>query len=202
MVNDSDMPSNFLISKDERRRILRQTKDWNKALLPNGKLALEPCFVHQSVPDIIPIFNISENATINDDSEATYSYHQQQRKATHLCMQTKTYWTRNLFYSGIADPSDTQTLKALKFCTTVFKDDGELKRIMSVKRKKDLHRLRYQTKAVIDLTDIARLTSGFENYLKEAMEAWPEEPKTSWNRLVRIWKRYGFLWPEKLYLGM
>ncbi|GAA5806515.1 hypothetical protein HPULCUR_012050 [Helicostylum pulchrum] len=49
---------------------------------------------------------------------------------------------------------------------------------------------------------VSRLTKDFEDELTKAEEHWPHSPQKSWDKLCQIWNRYGFLWPQKVGIGL
>ncbi|KAL9543483.1 hypothetical protein MBANPS3_008092 [Mucor bainieri] len=182
--------NSLLIDKPERRRILGQIKNWNFGIAPNGNLAQEHSFVHQAVPDIFreDVFD-EDSATLTGMISDGYSP-----------IITKSEWTENLIQSGASNPNDATTVKSLAICSSVFRNDADFIRLQS-KQKPKIHYTCVTTHACVRLDNIARLTTEFENDISKAQEHWPQHPQASWDKLCRIWNKYGFLWPEKLHLG-
>ncbi|KAI9245272.1 hypothetical protein EDC94DRAFT_628563 [Helicostylum pulchrum] len=159
--------------KDKRRRILGSLQDWNIGITPVGKLATESCFVHNSVPDIL------------------YETH---NRFESLFTSTKSEWTTNLVQSNTSNPRDTETMKSLSVCKSIF---------LKPSSKTDvIHLIEYNLEAYVMVNNIARLTKDFEDELTKAEEHWPHSPQKSWDKLCQIWNRYGFLWPQKVGIGL
>jgi hypothetical protein len=166
------------LDKEERRRILNGIHQWNNGIIPNGQLAPDSCFVHNSVPNII-MKSLAEQV---------------------VPTWTKSEWTENLLQSGVQSPYDPMTQESLSLCRVIFKDDPQF--IKSETRKKSVVRyIQRAPKAYVKVDDIARLTTEFTDELSKAEEHWPHNPKKAWDMLHDIWNRYGFLWPEKIYIG-
>ncbi|KAI8369994.1 hypothetical protein BD560DRAFT_397314 [Blakeslea trispora] len=167
--------------KLNRRKILSQIEDWNLGVSLTGSLATEPCFVHQSVPEI---------GTIKELSKSQFS------------MATQSKWTENLVQSGVSNPYDTITIKSLSVCYTILNSSKapSFLALVSQENQKRMHALSLKATAFVHMHQIARLTKEFEDDLNEAKGHWPLEPQKSWDKLCSIWTKYGFLWPEKLYL--
>ncbi|KAI8375289.1 hypothetical protein EDC96DRAFT_541246 [Choanephora cucurbitarum] len=161
-----------------RRKILSEIKDWNLGISLTGLLATEACFVHQSVPEI---------GTIKELSKSQFS------------MATQSKWTENLVQSGVSNPYDTITIKSLSVCYSILKSSKDSSLICEESQKK-LHALSFRATALVQMNQIARLTQDFEDDLDEARGHWPLQPQKSWDKLYLIWTKFGFLWPEKLYL--
>lgn len=165
----SDSESN----KNERRHILSSLQDWNIGITPYGKLATEPCFVHNSVPNIV--------------------YEQEPKiESTFIC--TNSEWTTNLLESNTSNPCDTETVKSLSVCSSIFHLD-------TLHKTRVLHLVRYNVKAFIIVDNIARLTQEFMDELSKAEEHWPHSPQKSWDKLCLIWDKFGFLWPQQVQIG-
>lgn len=182
---------NLLIDKPERRRILGQIGSWNFGIAPSGNLAQEPSFVHHAVPDIFR--EVSDDVDTTIDSSATV--------CEYSPIITRSEWTENLIRSGASNPNDAITIKSLAICSSIFRDNVEFVRHNS-KQTPKIHYTRATTNAYVRLNNIARLTTEFENEISKAQEHWPQNPQRSWDSLCRIWNKYGFLWPEKLHLGI
>ncbi|EPB81739.1 hypothetical protein HMPREF1544_11525 [Mucor circinelloides 1006PhL] len=180
----------LLLDKPERRRILGQIDNWNFGIAPNGNLAQEHCFVHQAVPDIF------REAIDSLDSAA----HTAMAIDGYSPIITRSEWTENLIQSGASNPNDATTVKSLAICSSIFRNGAEFIQIQS-KQKPKIHYTSVATNAYVRLDNIARLTTEFENDISKAQEHWPQNPQASWDKLCRIWNKYGFLWPEKLHLG-
>lgn len=159
-------------NKNERRHILGTLQDWNIGITPYGKLATEACFVHNSVPNI--------------------TYEQNDTKYTYTC--TKSEWTTNLLLSNTSNPCDTETVKSLSVCSSIFHLEPST-------NTKVIHLIKYNVKAYITVDNIARLTKEFEDELSKAEEHWPHSPQKSWDKLCLIWNKYGFLWPQRVQIG-
>ncbi|KAK4509408.1 Plasma membrane ATPase [Mucor velutinosus] len=180
----------LLLDKPERRRILGQIENWNFGIAPNGNLAQEHSFVHQAVPDIFREDTVDgDSATLTDMAIDGYSP-----------IITRSEWTENLIQSGASNPNDATTVKSLAICSSIFRNDVDFTRLQS-KQKPKIHYTSITTNACVRLDNIARLTTEFENDISKAQEHWPQHPQVSWDKLCRIWNKYGFLWPEKLHLG-
>lgn len=160
-------------NKNERRQILSTLQDWNIGITPNGKLATEPCFVHNAVPNIV--------YEQNSKTESTF-----------IC--TESEWTANLLSSNTSNPCDTETVKSLSVCSSIF-------HVKPVLNTRALHLVQYDVKAYITVNDIARLTKEFVDELSKAEEHWPHSPQKSWDKLCLIWNKYGFLWPQRVQIG-
>lgn len=158
--------------KDKRRRILGSLQDWNIGITPVGKLATEPCFVHNSVPDIL------------------YETHSQFES---LFTSTRSEWTTNLVQSNTSNPRDTETMKSLSVSKSIFHNPNSKTDV--------IHLIEYNVEAYVMVNNIARLTKDFEDELTKAEEHWPHSPQKSWDKLCQIWNRYGFLWPQKVGIG-
>lgn len=162
-------------NKNERRYILSTLKDWNIGITPYGKLATESCFVHNSVPNI----------TYKNNSKI---------ERTYAC--TESEWTNNLLISNTSNPCDTETIKSLSVCNSIFHFESS-----SDNTKVITHLIKYNIKAFIAVDNIARLTKEFEDELSKAEEHWPHSPQKSWDKLCFIWNKYGFLWPQQVQIG-
>ncbi|KAG2212627.1 hypothetical protein INT47_000603 [Mucor saturninus] len=160
-------------NKNERRHILSTLRDWNIGITPHGKLAMEPCFVQNSVPYIV--------YEQNTKTESTF-----------IC--TKSEWTANLLESNTSNPCDTETIKSLSVCKSIFHPDTSLNTTV-------LHLAKYNVKAYIIVDNIARLTQDFMDELSKAEEHWPHSPQKSWDKLCLIWDKFGFLWPQRVQIG-
>ncbi|GAN06863.1 hypothetical protein MAM1_0138c06353 [Mucor ambiguus] len=182
--------NSLLLDKPERRRILGQIENWNFGIAPNGNLAQEHSFVHQAVPDIF-----REDAVDEDSTTLT-----EMAMDGYSPIITRSEWTENLIQSGASNPNDATTVKSLSICSSIFRNDVDFTRLQS-KQKPKIHYTCVTTNACVRLDNIARLTTEFENDISKAQEHWPQHPQVSWDKLCRIWNKYGFLWPEKLHLG-
>jgi hypothetical protein len=166
-------------NKDERRRILATLANWNVGITPNGKLATESCFVHNSVPDIV------YNSKLNSKIQNTYT-------------STKSNWAENLVLSNTSNPNDTETLKSLSICKSIFQ---KTEPSLLETDKETIHITVQSVKAYVVVDNIARLTKEFEDELSKAEEHWPHSPQKSWDKLCLIWNKYGFLWPQRVQIG-
>lgn len=177
----------MIYDKVERRDILAKIDYWNFGILPNGKIASVPCFVHESVPEIKLFVKNKDNDDEDDDEDMTP-------------IATKSEWTKNLVKSSLVyykTKTDNSTLSSLSLCKSIFKNDDP-----AFKSNIDtIHYVNNKPSAYIEMGKIARLTGEFEEELRIAEEHWPSHPKKSWDKLCQIWYKYGFLWPEYVYLG-
>ncbi|KAI7900843.1 uncharacterized protein BX663DRAFT_148779 [Cokeromyces recurvatus] len=182
------MEKKLISNKDERRNILNELDQWNVGISPNGKLASLPCFVHQAIPEII--LNSNQHEIL-----------------LPTAITARSEWTKNLIgQSRVSNPYDEITLKSLSICKYMFIDhvrESSSKGLLTIKNNSCYyHHVNYcKIKAHVKIDKIARLTTDFEDELNEAQAHWPHHSQLSWDKLNQIWNRYGFLWPEKLYLG-
>ncbi|KAI9481195.1 MAG: hypothetical protein EXX96DRAFT_206694 [Benjaminiella poitrasii] len=170
----------MITDKNQRRSILGELEQWNVGITPEGKLASTACFVHQAVPDII----------LNNNKHEIL---------LPTVITARSDWTKNLIQqSGVSNPSDEITLKSLSLCKSLFIDHPQR---VDLSPKSYYHHLNYcKIRAHVKMDKIARLTTDFEDELTRAQEHWPHHPQSSWDKLYQIWIKYGFLWPERLYL--
>lgn len=170
--------------KNERRRILSSLENWNVGITPNGKLATESCFVHSSVPDIV--FNKNKETII----ESTF-------------ISTKSERAINLVQSSASNPCDTETIKSLSVCNSIFRTSLHHAATIAEEEKEEeaIHLIKHSVKAYVIVDNVARLTKEFDDELTKAQEHWPHNPQKSWDKLYLIWNRYGFLWPKRIQIG-
>ncbi|KAG2226721.1 hypothetical protein INT45_001068 [Circinella minor] len=177
-----------IIDSELNQKILSQI-NWRHGILPSGTIATDPCFVFREMP-IIKMFVIDPHYDPTVATAATTSrYHQ-------TVLVTQSEWTFNLVHSGVIhNLHDDSTLQALSDCQLLFHQ-------LEKPQIKMLHLLHFDTVAWLRVDDILRSTKGFGKTLDNALQYWPSDPPKAWSELCnKVWKVYGFLWPQKIIIG-
>ncbi|KAI7860076.1 hypothetical protein BDC45DRAFT_564089 [Circinella umbellata] len=177
-----------IIDSELNQRILSQI-NWRHGILPSGTIATDPCFVFREMP-IIKMTVIDPHYDPTAATAArTAPYHQ-------TILVTQSEWTFNLVHSGVIhNLHDDSTLQALSDCQLLFHK-------LEKPQKKILHLLHFVTVAWLRVDDILQLTKSFEKALDDALQHWPSNPSKAWYELCnKVWKVYGFLWPQKIIIG-
>lgn len=162
-----------ILDETLNEKILERIK-WRHAICPSGTVADRPCFVQREMPIIRILI------------EKTHP---------RLCLVTQSDWTDNLVQTGVVwSLHDHAMLHALSECYLIFHQPA--------KHHKMLHMLHLDTCAWFPVNNILRPTIKFQNALDEALQYWPTDPPMAWQSLCKLWQEFGFLWPQKIILGI
>ncbi|KAI8137405.1 hypothetical protein BJV82DRAFT_340538 [Fennellomyces sp. T-0311] len=108
---------------------------------------------------------------------------------------TQSDWTAKLVTSGVIwNLYDDSTLRALSNCQLIFHRPERLE-------EKTLHLLHFDTVAWFRVREVRRPTGKLQKALDDALQHWPNNKLQAWQELCEVWKKFGFLWPQKIMLG-
>ncbi|KAI9027273.1 hypothetical protein CLU79DRAFT_833192 [Phycomyces nitens] len=158
-------------------RLLERLKGWNKGISYSGTVADSPCFVQKDMPRITPLSQDQSVAMVITQSD----------------------WTSSLVDTGVLwNMHNDTTMHALSECQLLFHTPQTA---LDSESTKTLHLLSYDTFAWFPVNRIFRPTQRLQTALDISLDYWPKNPLLAWEGLCKIWKEFGFFWPQKIVLG-
>lgn len=159
---------------EETSEVILKRIKWRHGIRPSGELADQPSFVLRAMPDIV---------LVSPDQSRSF-------------LVTESTWSDNLVNSCVLwTLHDDATIDAAAECHAIFQRRQPV-------NQRTLHYLHFETFAWFPINSILRPTKKFQKALDEALQQWPETPQLAWQQLCQVWQEFGYLWPQKIVLGM